>query len=388
MSGGFRAAPQSGQNASFDASGYAGVASNPDPQEMHKFLGRLVGERLNGRVNNYPGLVQFAKTWADKAQQQNCEAARLTSVYDDMIEQLRRDAQSPGAWLTSSNSGMMSFVSGVRESPLAGNSAPLNEKGLAGVCATGKQTDVDLFVGRLILQLGFHCADPKTLQSHTSVWAQRVRQENCVAAKVKPIYDEIESRLKIDSRIPNSYVKDMKAPAAPLGGGSLGSPATPVSGQEATLNAPGFAGAVARGKAQDVEQFVGRLIYDLGCKIEKGMYPTVTQLAGQWASEVRQQNCIPERTTAIYNNMVARIRQDASVPGSWVTTSAKPASSLTSTPTPPLQSSPSYAPFGQAPPLAPMTPLGQPPRMAPVGAPQPYGNSGPPLPPPPLAPLR
>merc|ERR1712232_1189650 len=121
---------------------------------------------------------------------------------------------------------------------------------------------------------------------------------------VKPIYDEIESRLRSDSRVPGSYVKDPKAshaplgaplgaPSAPLGGG--GSPAAPLSGQQAPLNANGFAGAVAEGKPQNVEQFVGRLIYDLGCKITPGKYSTLSQLASQWGSEVRQQNCIPER---------------------------------------------------------------------------------------------
>jgi hypothetical protein len=346
---------------------------------MQKFIGRLVGEKLSGRVNMYQGLVQFARTWADKAQQQNCEAGRLQMVYDDMIIQVRREAQSPGAWLTVSNSGMTSssLSGGLRESPVSGNTAQLNEKGLAGVCASGKQSDVDLFVGRMIVQLEFHCADFKTLQQHTSGWAQRVREQNCVAAKVKPIYDEIESRLRNDARVPNSYVKDPKASSfGSQQGGSLGAPAAPLSGQKAELNAQGFAGAVATGKAQDVEAFVGRLIFDLGYKITPGKYSTLSQLAGQWANEVRQQNCVPQRITSIYDGMVSRIRGDSQMPGAWVQGKT------------PNTMSTAYAPVGQAPPLAPMTPMGQPP-VSSLGRPPPLAPSGsPPLPPPPLAPLR
>merc|ERR1719401_2320629 len=97
------------------------------------------------------------------------------------------------------------------------------------------------------------------------------------------------------------------APLAPLGGGS---PAAPISGQTAPMDAGGFAGAVASGKDADVQAFVGRLVFHVGCKVAPGKFPALSQLASEWAAQVRGQNCVVSSCTPIYDSMVARIKQD------------------------------------------------------------------------------
>lgn len=83
------------------------------------------------------------------------------------------------------------------------------------------------------------------------------------------------------------------------------------------MSAEGFAGVCASDKKADVETFVGRLIYSLGLRISS--YPGCQQCASDFAGKVRAVNCVVESTRPIYDGMVAKIREDAAAPGSWVT---------------------------------------------------------------------
>jgi hypothetical protein len=392
------ASPLSGQTAPLNAAGFAGTVSSNIPSETQHFIGRIVID-LKGRVNNNSGLVQFANTWIHRAREKHCDPEMVKPVYDEMIAQLRRESQGLNAWIylpqnepnSFFNSGSLagSLSSGTPESAVSGNAAVLTEKGLAGVCASGKPTDVEIFVGRLAVSMGFHVQSYPTLQQLAREWSAKVKSLNFEASKAKPVLDEIQNRLRNDAKTPGSWVKDPKSLAAPkpLGSSSSvqplsppstgsaassaldGSPATPQSGQEAALTAAGFAAAVAKGKPQDVEVFVGRLVYDLGCRTAPGKYSTLRDLASEWAGQVRQQQCIPNRVGSIYDSMVARIRQDSQTPGSWVQVSASKSasssaasSSLSPPPLAPMAPIGSTAPLGQR----PMAPMGQPPPMAPM----------------------
>jgi len=416
--GGMSASPQSGQTAQLNAAGLAGVVASNNIAEVETFIGRVVTS-LGCRVVDQRKLQEYAQRWSQMTRDQNCEASKLSNIYQDLQSRISADAQQPGGWVAMQYGGAApSQPMGVRASPMSGQTATLDEKGLAGVCATNKAQDVEMFIGRLAVFLGFHVQEYPSLKQHAATWADKVRSFNCEAARLRPVYEEIENKLRTDAKIPGGWVKDPKAPAKPVlsglgmggqpqppplapgggsayGGGGGGTRALPKSGQSATLDAPGFAATVAfaeaNSKPTDVEAFVGRLVYSLGLRISSTQYATMRQLAAEWASQVKAQNCVVERISTIYNDIVARIRRDSQTPGAWVSGSATPTSSPS-----PAPAAPAFSPLGGG--GSAMRPLGSPaPPMgsayAPMGSPPPLAPMGgaPPLAPmgggPPLAPL-
>lgn len=396
------ASPQSGNTAPLNASGLAGTVASGNPVETETFIGRVVVS-LGCRVVDYNKLREFAGQWSSMTKERNCEVSQVEHIYRDMLQRISTDAQTLGGWVAMQSGG--SAASG-RAAPENGQRASLDEKGLAGVCVTGNSQDMEVFVGRLSVSLGFNVKVFDTLRQLAGQWSNQVRDQNCEPARVKPIFDEICSRLRRDAQMPGGWVapanRPAAAPIAPLGGAaspatptpplapvgasaaSGGTRAAPLSGQSAPLTAAGFAGVCASEKPTDAQSFVGRLVYDLGCKTAPGRFKDLASLADQWASQAKQQNCVVDRVTPVFNEMVNKIRTDSKVPGSWVL-SAKPAGSATPTPgigTPPAPLAPAG---GMATPPAPMAPLGASSSMTPP-APAPLAPIGAPLAP--MAPLR
>lgn len=111
------------------------------------------------------------------------------------------------------------------------------------------------------------------------------------------------------------------------------------------MNADGFAGVCASDKKTDVETYVGRLVYHLGLRI--ATYPACQALALHFAAQVQAANCVAEPARPIYDEMVAKIREDAKMPGSWVTNPMAPkaapvAPPPAAQPTPPPVPSPAF----------------------------------------------
>jgi len=267
-----------------------------------------------------------------------------------------------------------------------------------------------MFIGRLAVSLGFHVQEYKSLQQLAAGWSSRVRDANCEAARCRPIFSDIEEQIRNDARVPGAWVKDPKAPrppsglsglpgpgalAAPPSGLSGGSPAAPQSGQIAPLNAAGFAAVVAfadaNRKPTEVEAFVGRLVYSLSMRTAAGKYDMLKQLAAEWASQVRQQNCVVARISPIYDDIIARIRRDSQTPGAWVSSSSAPVSPAQKSAPRPFGAPPPGPMMGLPPSGSPSPPMGIAP-MGSMGRPAPPFGGSPPsslaAPPPPLAPSQ
>jgi len=409
------ASPQSGQTAPLNASGLAGAVAMNSPTETETFIGRVVVS-MGCRVMDYNKLRELSGQWSAMTREKNCEVSQVEPIYRDIMLRISRDAASIGGWVSMQNqSAGLSGGLGGRAAPQSGNNASLDERGLAAVCASDKPQDMECFIGRLCVSKGFHVKTYPTLSQLASTWAAQVREQNCDPSKVRHIFDDICQRVQRDAQIPGGWIAaaggrsvSPLAPSAPLGSSSSASatppppmaplggsrPAAPLSGQSAPLNAAGFAGVCASGKPMDVQAFVGRLLYDLGCKTAPGQYSAQSRLCEQWAQQAKQQNCVEDRVKPIFDEMVSKIRGDSQLPGSWVM-SSKPAGS--STPPAPLGRSAAspLAPVGASgvgTPPAPLAPVGAsglrtpPAPMAPVGA-SGLATPTPPLAPQPLAPV-
>lgn len=351
------ASPQSGDSAPLQPSGLAGVVAAGNPMEVERFMSRVV-ESSGCRVMDQRKLQEYASRWSQMVRDARGEDSRLHNIYQDLLSQISRDAQMPGGWVALQNGASAPSSTmppplgapqalGVRASPQSGQIAKLDEHGLAGTVAGDNSQEVQKFVGRLAVELGFQVKAFDGVQRQADDAMAKVKAVNCEAARSRTIFEEMKARIRADAATPGSWVKDPKAgfarpgmglsPPAPPPGGGLGGGgqrASPESGQKAPMSAAGWAATVAyadaNNKPAEVEFFIGRLIHDLGLRTTPGKYDTQKRMAAHWAAEVRAQNCVVDRVGQLYDNMVNRIRQDAQRPGEWVHTgSGTPVSSPT-----------------------------------------------------------
>merc|ERR1719491_203212 len=129
---------------------------------------------MGQRVVDQRKLQEYAARWSSMTKAQNCEVSRVHNIYQDLLSRISSDSQLPGGWVQGPNAPIAGMGTGVRESAVSGQTAALNEKGLAGVCASNKTTDMEMFVGRLAVSLGFHVQEYKSLQQLAAGWARRV----------------------------------------------------------------------------------------------------------------------------------------------------------------------------------------------------------------------
>lgn len=96
--------------------------------------------------------------------------------------------------------------------------------------------------------------------------------------------------------------------------------AKPQSGQTATLNSEGFAGAVASGSPVEVETFIRRVAAQLGYQVvdPKGL----VSLASECASVAKQKlNCEPAKMGRLLDELTTKLSEISKVPGSWLASS-------------------------------------------------------------------
>merc|ERR1719183_3058389 len=129
-----------GSTAPLSAAGLGQVSSAGNVVEVESFIKRVV-ESLQGHVVDQSRLGQFASTWMYKARQVGSDQFRLSPIYNDMVSEIRRDAQTPGSWVATGGAS-----AGMGSGP--GSTAPLSATGLGQVSSAGNVVEVESFIKR------------------------------------------------------------------------------------------------------------------------------------------------------------------------------------------------------------------------------------------------
>jgi ribosomal protein L19 len=249
--------------------------------EVEAFITRVV-ESLQGRVIDQRRLQQFAGTWMSKARQVSYDTMQVKRTYDDMIAEIRREAQLPGSWVT------------VGAGPGSIPQQTVDASGWASVTQSGNSIEVEKFIERVIGSIQGCVVDKQRLPQFANTWMSQARQVSYDTMQVGRTYDNMIAEIRREAQMPGSWIM--------------------------IVDASSWQRVVQSGNPMEVEKFIERVVESLQGRVVDPR--RLQQFASTWMSKARQVSYDTMQVNRTYDDMIAEIRREAQMPGSWVSLGA------------------------------------------------------------------